>query len=292
MYSGNGNNEGDLNSLGMKRINEQQFLFLTDYLARKYGLKIQEDKKSLLESRLYSRINKLGMSSIDEYIQFVFKNDQGKQEYQFFVDNITTHKTFFFRENHQFDFMVEYLKKTYGGSPTGQRINIWSAGCSTGEEVYTIAILLNEMKSYFPMLDYRIIGTDISIPSLQKAAKGEYSELDINSLEQVFRHKYFKEIKRGNSKLYKFDNAELSTKLKFGILNLNKPQYNIPHMFDVIYCRNVIIYFDARTQKLVLEKLISKLKPGGFLFLGHSESAIGVNLPIESIRPTIYQKKE
>ena len=280
----------DKTPLGMARINEQQFLFLTDYLARKYGLKLKEDKKTLLESRLYSRINKLGMRSIDEYIQFVFKNEQGKNEYQFFVDIITTHKTFFFRENHQFAFMVDFLKNSFGKSITSNHINIWSAGCSTGEEVYTLAMLLNENKSSFPKLDFKIVGTDISIPSLQKAAKGEYSDLEVNTLNEEYRNKYFKPFEQKGLKAYRFSHPELKTKIKFGILNLNKPQYNLPFQFDIIFCRNVIIYFDLRTQKLVLEKLVSKLKPNGFLFLGHSESAIGSNLPIKSIRPTIYQK--
>ncbi len=286
----NTSSNSGLSPTGMERLNQEQFIFLTDYLARKYGLKIQEDKKTLLESRLYSRIHRLGMKNIDEYIQFVFKNEQGKYEYQFFVDNITTHKTFFFRENHQFNFMIDFFKKTYGGLNYSKVINIWSAGCSTGEEVYTTAILLNEQRLLFPNLDFRVIGTDISIPSLQKAAKGEYTELEMATLEPALKGKYFESKKSNYDTLYKFRNPELTSKLKFGILNLNKPQYNLPHQFDIIFCRNVIIYFDGKTKDRVIEKLVSKLKPGGFLFLGHSESAIGLNLPIKSIQPTIYQK--
>jgi chemotaxis protein methyltransferase CheR len=272
-----------------RTISDEQFKFLTHYLSTKYGLRIPYEKKVLLESRLISRINALHLRGMEDYINYTFKSATPNNEYQFFVEQITTHKTFFFRENYQFDFLSALIPGYLRNLSSNRPLNIWSAGCSTGEEIYTLGITLNEKKNEIPQLDYKLIGTDISIPSLKKAAKGLFST-ELENLPEAMKKKYFicQAGPRGTS--LQFNHAEITSKIQLGVLNLNNKQYNLSQTFDFIFCRNVTIYFDAKTRAEVLERMVAKLRPGGYLFLGHSETALGTTLPLKSIKPTIYQK--
>jgi chemotaxis protein methyltransferase CheR len=273
-----------------RKIDDAQFKFLTEYLSNKYGLRIQSEKRVLLESRLSSRISTLKLNSVEQYLEYIFRSKNADQEYLYFIDQVTTHKTSFFRENYQFEFLQKNLSRYCNGFPTSRPLHIWSAGCSTGEEVYSLAITMEEMKSAIPSLDYRIIGTDISIPSLRKAAEGIFVARDLENLTDSIRQKYFLTRRTKFEEVLQFSNPEIVSKIKLGALNLNNKQYNLPVLFDFIFCRNVTIYFDAKTRGEVLQRMVSKLKPGGYLFLGHSETALGTTLPVKSIQPTIYQK--
>jgi chemotaxis protein methyltransferase CheR len=269
------------------KITDAQFDQLVQYLSSKYGLRIPREKKVLIESRLAKRITALNLNSIDEYLHYIFKSEHSKEEYVLFIDHITTHKTFFFRENYQFEYlrglMPEYMKRR-----SDTRINVWSAGCSTGEEVYSLAITLQESKTDLPSLDYKITGTDISIPALKSAARGLYTS-ELAFIPETYKTKYFQPVANGKPGI-QFHYPEITSKINLGVLNLNGKQYNLPFTYDFIFCRNVIIYFDAKTRAEVLTRMVSKLKPGGYLFLGHSETALGTDLPLKNIRPTIYQK--
>lgn len=273
-----------------RKMSPSQFTFLANYLGAKYGLNIPAEKSVLLESRLLSRLAYLKLNTIEEYIDHVFKSKNGQEEYQMFVEQITTHKTFFFRENYQFEFLKkilpDYLRKTGSTRP----LNIWSAGCSTGEEVYTLGIVLNEKRNDIPQLDYRITGTDISIPSLKKAAQGVFSMNELESMPDGVQEKYFDTVVVANEPFLRFKSLEVKNKFNLGALNLNNKTYNLPNNFDFIFCRNVTIYFNTKTRHEVLDRIVGKLKPGGYLFLGHSETALGTTLPLKSIQPTIYQK--
>jgi chemotaxis protein methyltransferase CheR len=272
-----------------KKISPEQYAFLSGYLSSKYGLNIPAEKTVLLESRLISRLNHLKLDSIEAYLNYVFKSKEGRQEYEVFVEQITTHKTFFFRENYQFEFLKRILPdyhQAHGNRP----INIWSAGCSTGEEVYTLGIVMNEKKQDVPLLDYKITGTDISIPSLKKAARGVFSMMELENMPDGIQQKYFNTLSHNGEPVLHFSNHEVKSKISLGVLNLNNKQYNFSSAFDFIFCRNVTIYFNAKTRQEVLERILDKLKPGGYLFLGHSETALGTTLPLKGIQPTIYQK--
>ena len=276
-------------SIGRGKISDDQFKFIKDYLASRYGLRIPPEKKTLLESRLISRLNFLKLDTIDAYLDYIFHSKQPNNEYQFFIEQITTHKTFFFRENYQFAFIQKILSSYLRNFTSNHQINIWSAGCSTGEEVYTLGMILNEMKTEIPNLDYKIIGTDISIPSLKKAAIGLFST-ELENLPEHFRKKYFIETETSQGKALQFNSLEVTSKIQLGALNLNNAHYHLPLTFDFIFCRNVTIYFDAKTRNEVLSRIVEKLRPGGYLFLGHSETALGTSLPIKSVQPTIYQR--
>ena len=280
------NTIGTLSTKG--KISDDQFRFFTQYLSSRYGLRIPAEKRVLLESRLIGRLNMLKMDSIEEYIDYTFKSKQSNDEYQFFIEQITTHKTFFFRENYQFDFISANLAQYMAGRGQSGQLTCWSAGCSTGEEAYTLGIVLNEKKQDIPHLDFRIVGTDISIPSLKRAARGKFFA-ELENLPDRFKQKYFLPAENDPGAL-EFNSPEIANKLQFGILNLNNKTYNLPYSFDFVFCRNVTIYFDSVTRNEVLRRIVDKIKPGGYLFLGHSETALGTTLPIKSIKPTIYRK--
>lgn len=271
------------------KISDEQFKFFTQYLATRYGLRIGVEKRVLLESRLISRLNALKMDNIEQYINHTFKSKNANNEYQYFIEQITTHKTFFFRENYQFEYVSRNLNAYLTKRGTSGPLNIWSAGCSTGEEVYTLGMVLNEKKSEIPNLDYKLIGTDISIPSLKKAAQGIFTT-ELENIPNNLKEKYFIPSQRAEGRALQFNHPEIKSKIQLGVLNLNNQVYNIPHTFDFVFCRNVTIYFDAKTRNEVLKRILDKIRPGGYLFLGHSETALGTNLPIKGIQPTIYQK--
>lgn len=271
------------------KISDKQFHFLTQYLSSKYGLRIPPEKKILLESRLIKRMNALNISSMEEYLQFIFKPENAHTEYPLFIDHITTHKTFFFREYYQFEYLKKILPGYFKNLNTSRPLNIWSAGCSTGEEVYSLGIMLHEQRAEISGLDYKIIGTDVSVPSLKSAAKGIFSS-ELENIPVPVRNKYFSPIEERSRPALRFNHPEVTSRINLGILNLNRKQYSLPYTFDFIFCRNVIIYFDAKTRSEVLERIVNKLRPGGYLFLGHSETALGTTLPLRSIQPTIYQK--
>jgi chemotaxis protein methyltransferase CheR len=273
-----------------RQMTLEQFNFLANYLFVKYGLNIPVEKKILLESRLNGRLNRLKMESIEAYINYVIKSRHAPEEYQVFVEQITTHKTFFFRENYQFEFLKKLLPEYTKNGSSNRTINIWSAGCSSGEEVYTLGIVMQEKRAEMPHLDYRITGTDIAVPSLKKAAQGLYSSNESENMPEGIQDKYFTTLTRSGETLLQFNNAEIRNRISLGVLNLNKKTYNLSGPFDFIFCRNVTIYFSAKTRNEILERMVSKLKPGGYLFLGHSETALGTTLPLKSIQPTIYQK--
>jgi chemotaxis protein methyltransferase CheR len=273
----------------LRRLTDKQFHFLTTHLASKFGLKIASEKKILLESRIYSRMSKLGIQSLEEYIQLTFSPAEISGEYQKFVDQITTHKTFFFREKHQFDYLIQVVPNYLGKLETARPLYTWSAGCSTGEEVFTLGMCFKEQKQFLPHLDFKILGTDISVPSLERASEGFFIN-ELENLPEYYRTKYFRETRKGTDHGLQFADAEIKSRIQLGTLNLNSTVLNVPYQFDFIFCRNVTIYFDAKTREDVLKRIVTKLRSGGYLFLGHSETAMGMSLSLKSIRPTIYQK--
>ncbi len=284
-YQFNASEEG---MSGPKRLTNDQFEKLASYLSNKYGLRIPVAKKMMLESRLQGRLRKHQIPSFMEYIDYAF--NPNNDEYSYFIDLVTTHKTYFFREDHQFHFLRNIIPEYLQDHPSRRLLNIWSAGCSSGEEVYSLGMVLNESREEKYKFDFRITGTDISVPVLQQASRAVFNAKELQFVPEDLKTKYFETIHKNGSHYVRFENPEVSKRIKLGVLNLNRDRYNLAGEFDFLFCRNVIIYFDIDTQKKVLKNLIDKLKPGGYLFLGHSETAIGNNLPIKSIRPTIYQK--
>lgn len=249
------------------------------------------NKRIMLEGRLRKRLKALSMRSFEEYVEHVFSNDDG--EIVHMIDVVTTNKTDFFREPDHFRYLREHLVPAHlhDGWGVDQIFKAWSAASSTGEEAYSMAIVLSEIARSERGFRFRILGTDISTAVLHTAQKGVYPAGRIDPIDPAFRKRYFLRSRDHLADLVRV-RAELRRNVVFHRLNLMIPQYPIEDRFHVIFCRNVIIYFDRPRQEALLQRLYDLLVPGGYLFLGHSESLAGINLPLTSVAPTVYQRQE
>lgn len=243
------------------------------------GINLHEGKQALVRARLMKRIRKLGLSNFKEYLDIV-ENDSNNEEFYSFVDVLTTNKTSFFREYQHFDFIRDKVIPDLNG----RNVRWWSAGCSSGEEPVTMAInLLEELNS--KSAPVKILATDLSRDMLLKAKKGVYNEEKMDGIPGYLRKRYFKEQEIGSFKIHE----NIRKMITYGRLNL-KAEWPFKHLFHVIMCRNVMIYFDRETQTRLVSRFYDQLEPGGYLFLGHSESINGKDIGFVNVRPAVYQK--
>jgi chemotaxis protein methyltransferase CheR len=275
---------------------------LSDTLFRKFseliyetaGINIHEGKKPLLQARLSKRLRATGIKSFEEYYRYV-TSPQNFAEFINFIDAISTNLTYFFREEQHFIFLEEIALPEIlqrKEKEHDRRIRMWSAACSTGEEPYSIAMCVLEYlskKPVKPSWDFKILATDISTRVLRLAISGVYSEERVQKVPQVLCQKYFEKISQNDEHVYKVKKA-LKDVVVFRRLNLKEP-YPFKGSFDVIFCRNVMIYFDKPTQQDIIIRMSHHLSPGGYLFVGHSESLAGLKHDLIYVRPAVYRKK-
>ena len=271
------------------KMTDEDFNRLSDFVYKQSGIKMPPVKKVMLQSRLQKRLRELQITSFKEYADYVFSDEGQKNEIIHMLDVVSTNKTDFFREPVHFDFLNSHVLPEFHQNQTKKNIKIWSAGCSSGEEPYTIAIVMEEFKNNHTGFDYSILGTDISSKILQDAATAIYKEERIINIPLELKKKYFLKSKDRDKKTVRVV-RNLRIKANYQRLNFMGETYNLPEMFDVVFCRNVLIYFNRETQEAVINKLCTKLKSGGYLFIGHSESIIGMTVPLEQIKPTIFRR--
>lgn len=252
-------------------LTKDEFILLRDFIYEKTGIHFAENKTYLLESRLTNRLNELGFSTFqDYYYHLKYGGDKVKAELAHLFEVVTTNETFFFRNPPQLDAFKVILKRDYmNGTPPPQPLRIWSAGCSTGEEPYTLAIILEEMMaSAGRNLSYVIYGTDISSKVLESAKQAVFGAYSVRTMDDATRKKYFVE---GNGSFKLKENIKRN--IKFDFLNLmEEGSYKKFRQMDMIFCRNVLIYFDEKMKKKVVDLFYESLKPKGFLTIGHAES--------------------
>lgn len=278
----------NLNEIYKAQLSEHDFNRLSNFIYKEYGIKMPPSKKIMLQSRLQKRLKDLNITSFKEYCDIVFSND-GADEIIHMIDVVSTNKTDFFREPNHFAFMQEVILPEFVAEKNNRLLKIWSAGCSSGEEPYTIAMVVSGFFETQIGFDFQILGTDISTRILQKAIDAIYSEDRIVGIPLEIKKKYFLKSKDATKKLIRII-PQLRGKINFQRLNLMSGSYDVKDMYDIIFCRNVLIYFDRETQEKVISKLCARLKTGGYFFLGHSESIMGMQLPLSSIKPTIFVK--
>lgn len=275
-------------------LTDEQFAKLSRYIESELGIRMPPAKKIMLESRLQKRIRLLDMSGFQEYLDHVFEEDSKNGELLHMIDSVTTNKTDFFRESDHFDILLnrilplEYDKLGWGRD---RPLLIWSAASSTGEEPYTIAMTVEEFRREKTDLRYRILGTDISTEVLERARRGIYPEERIAPVPQAYRKRYLLRSKKSEERLVRVRPA-LRRNVSFHRLNLMWDDFGVRDLFEIVFCRNVIIYFDRPTQARLMRKLVNRMQPGGYLFLGHSETLAGLELGLESVAPTIYRKPD
>ncbi|MFP4018523.1 MAG: CheR family methyltransferase [Bacteroidales bacterium] len=280
----------NLNKVFSAKLSDSEFSRLSRFITEHAGIKLPEAKKVMLQSRLQKRLRHHGMTSYKDYIEYVFSETGLQNEIIHMLDVVSTNKTDFFREPVHFEFMEKTVLPEYVDNyPLHRTMKIWSAGCSSGEEVYTIAMTIEEFKEQYPELTYSILGTDISTDILQKALNAVYKEEKVETVPLQLKKKYLLRSKDRTKRKVKIV-QDLRRKAHFRRLNFMDTSYDISEIFDVIFCRNVLIYFNRDTQEKVIQRLCRKLKTGGYFFIGHSESIMGMDVPLKQIRPTIFMR--
>ena len=257
------------------------------------GIKMPIAKKTMLEARLRKRMRVLNLGSFKEYWNYI-DSPQGKQfELVHMIDVVTTNKTDFFREPAHIEYLYNKALpdlQAQWGIGKQRRLRVWSAGCSTGKEAYTLAMILNEYSRNKGGLDFSILGTDISTKVLEKATRGIYDQDKAVTIPGEYRKRYLLKSREKNKRLIRVV-PEIRSMVTFGRLNFLDENYGFKVPFDVIFCRNVIIYFDRENQQGILSNLCKHLVPGGYLFTGHSETLHGMKLPITPLAPSAYRKE-
>ncbi len=272
---------------GLFEISDHEFGLFRDLIYRETGITLKEVKRSLVVSRLGKRLRALGLSSFGEYYSVIKLGDASGDELRRMINCITTNKTSFFREAQHFDFLKERLVEMARCEMTGS-LRIWSCACSSGEEPYTLSITASQALAARPGWDVRILATDIDTDILAKAKAGIYEAESIDTLDRALVRRYFLRGK-GHSEGLVMVKPEVRKMVVFERLNLIEDSWPIRDRFDVIFCRNVIIYFDRETQKRLFERLVRHLKPDGLLFVGHSESLYWMSDVLEPVQHTIYR---
>lgn len=279
-----------LNEIFRAQLTQDEFDKLSRFIYKESGIKMPPVKKVMLQSRLQKRLRELNMTTFKEYIDFVFSKDGLNAEIIHMLDVVSTNKTDFFREPVHFDFLTSTVLPEFVRQRAGARtIKVWSAGCSSGEEPYTLAIVMADFAEKNPGFDYSIVGTDISTQILQKAVDAVYKEERVSIIPLETKRKYFLKSKDRTNPTVKVV-ADLRKRVRFGRLNFMDTYYDVPETFDAVFCRNVLIYFDRETQEKVINKLCDKLRPDGYFFLGHSESIMNMDVPLKQVKPTIFKR--
>jgi chemotaxis protein methyltransferase CheR len=273
----------------LERLTEVDFNKLSKLINTNYGIKLPISKKLMIEGRLRKRLKANSIDTFNEYVEYVFSDIGIKKELVHMIDVVSTNKTDFFREPTHFDYLTEEILPKFLKEKSGKTLKIWSSACSTGEEPYTIAIVIEEFLKGIRSFDYTIHCTDISTQVLKKAVDGIYNLERIEKIPIEIKRKYFLKSKDPQKNIVRII-PELRKKLTVRRLNLIDDLYKTPHDFDIIFCRNVLIYFDKPTQESVINKLSKKLLTGGIFFLGHSESLTGIKAPLKSLKPTTFVK--
>jgi chemotaxis protein methyltransferase CheR len=261
------------------RLRPEEFHLLRDHINRHAGIYFGDESLPILERRLRERVHALGVKSFGEYYHFLQFSRQGPNEMDEVLDLITTNETYFFREDYQLRaFRDEVLPVLATAGADRRRLSVWSAGCSTGEEVYSLAILIVE-SGLFHGWDVRVFGSDITRRCVATARRGVYGLSSFRAVSPEFKRAYFHEQKDG------FHIADrYRTLCHFGHLNLmDSERIRIVGRADVVFCRNVLIYFDSRSRRRAIDMFYERLVPGGYLFLGHSESLLNVSTAFELV---------
>ncbi|MBN1470362.1 MAG: protein-glutamate O-methyltransferase CheR [Syntrophaceae bacterium] len=279
--------ESNLNNISTDyyslQLSSHQFDKISRLVYQISGIDLHEGKEELVKARLMKRLRHLRIYDFNQYLKYI-ANDKSGVEIGAMVDILTTNKTNFFRESEHLDFLKHEIIPRWGKGP----VRIWSAGCSSGEEPYSIAIVLNESVSDIMHQDVKILATDISDRMMERARQGLYDEESLKEISSHLKLKYFHKTVVGSGHKYKVI-PRLQSMISFAKLNLME-NWPMRGPFDVIFCRNVMIYFDRPTQENLVQRFWHILREGGYLLVGHSESLSFLAHEYRYLMPAVYQK--
>jgi chemotaxis protein methyltransferase CheR len=278
-------------STGMK-MSDGTFKLIREFIYQQTGIYFQDNKKYLLEGRLGKRLQVLTLGTFEEYLQLIKYGTRRNEELKFFYDAITINETFFFRNESQFEAFEKTLVPAIVASKSGRhRLRVWSAASSSGEEAHTIAMIyLERLRPKYPMLELEVIGTDINSTVLDTARKGVYRDYSVRNMPKMYLDKYFKAedgrfaVRDDVRRLVRFEHMNLYDQIRMRQMG----------SFDIIFCCNVLIYFDGPSKIQVVSNLYDALNRGGFLFIGYAESLHGIStaFKLENFPKTVAYKKE
>lgn len=271
------------------QLTDDEFKRLSALIYKESGIKLPPIKKVMLQCRLQKRLKHLNIGSFKAYIDYLFSREGFDSEIIHMLDVVSTNKTDFFREPAHFEFLTEELLPEYYKANKSGTLKVWSAGCSSGEEPYTLAMVLFEFAESHPGFNFTIYATDISTRILQTAIDAVYKEEKVEGIPLTLKRKYMLRSKDRTNPTIKMA-PHVRSKVTFARLNLMDSSYDTKDLYDIVFCRNVLIYFDRNTQEAVINKLCQRIKPNGYLILGHSESILNMDVPLKQIKPTIYRK--
>lgn len=264
---------------------EHDFNRISAFVHGRTGIWVQPSKKTHLEGRLRRRLRALGFSTLNQYCRWLFDEGGMTEEESELFDAVTTNKTDFFREPHHFQFLTTTALPTLLAKGRRLPVRIWSAGCSNGAEPYTVAMVCEEFALANPGFEYQIIASDICTRMLGEAARAIYPHAAIEPIPMELRHRYLlRDKERDEVRII----PQLRRKIRFVHHNLMEIPYPPHQPVDLLFCRNLLIYFDKITQADVLSRLCHSVRFGGYLILGHSESVTGLELPLHPVAPTTF----
>lgn len=267
-------------------ITDKEFYQLTDYIKEHYGINLKDEKRTLVMGRLQKTLLAHDFNNFSAYFAYI-KADTSGVAARNLVDRITTNHTFFMREAEHFNFFKSQVLPSLVSSVKNHDLRIWSAGCSTGEEPATLAMLIDEYLGIDKLTwDTKILATDISSKVLEAAKKGIYDSKSIALLPPLWRTNYFTRLDENKSVL----DAKIRNEIIYRKFNLMEAIFPFRKKFHVIFCRNVMIYFDQETRINLVNKFYDLTEPGGYLFIGHSESLYGEDTRYKHIMPAVYRK--
>ncbi|MCA8977041.1 MAG: chemotaxis protein CheR [Planctomycetes bacterium] len=272
------------------RISVGDYRRLTGFIHEFLGITLPDKKRAMVEARLRRRLRHLGMASFRDYVAYALDDEGSGEELPHLIDAITTNKTDFFREPHHFEYLKGTVVPTLAasiGAGVRRPFSVWSAACSSGEEPYTLAMVLSDVAASRPDFDFRICASDISPGILRQAVRGVYDAARVDPVPMAMRKRYLLRGTGAQSERVKVA-AEVQRRITFRQQNLKDP-FVLHRALDVVFCRNVLIYFDWPTRRDIIARICERLSPGGYLMLGHSETIHGLDLPLDSVAPTTYR---
>ena len=271
----------------MKEITDVEFERIRGFIKQKYGINLSKEKKSLIQSRLGSIVQEKGLDGFTQYFDYLHRDTSGEAIIQF-VDKVTTNHTYFMRESDHFEYFRDTaLPYIYENHSQDSDLRLWCAGCSSGEEPYTLEMLIQDFfRNKSKKWDTQILATDISTTVLTKAIKGVYPSENLKDLPVQWMKDYFND--------YDAEHKQVKDEIKKLIIyrkyNLMEEKFPFKKPFQIIFCRNVMIYFDSSTRDQLVNKFYDATVKGGFLFIGHSESLNQMTTKYKYIKPAVYRK--
>ncbi len=272
-------------------LSDADYAFVSSLLYGRFGIQLGTQKRVLVAGRLSKRVRQLGLASFPEYFDYL-RSDASGNELSEFINRLTTNHSFFYRERDHYEFLrknvLPGIRDELSRNPSRQ-VRMWSAGCAAGEEVYTLAIVLRD---FFGTLvdrsDFGLLATDISLAALKLAREGRYASQKLSELPPTLRNGNFRE---AGPDLFEVSD-EIKRMVLFKRLNLMAESYPLKNAFDVIFCRNVMIYFDQASRSHLVHAFHRFVRPGGYFFIGHSESIPRLDCPFEYVSPAIYRRAD